>query len=157
MRLNVMVGVNFGPNKFGSVRQFTYKLKATHLAQSKYSSEIYPEYHRTVQYIYRYIHDRSLSWLGTFTFLWLGTLTFVAWYTHFLAWYTHFPGLVHSLSWHGTFTFLAWYTHFPGLVHSLSLLGTFTSIRRVKLVSWDHTVKYQRAKNCFFQSVTLNY
>jgi uncharacterized membrane protein (DUF485 family) len=43
-----------------------------------------------------------------------------------LAWYIDSPGLLHSLSWLGTFTFLAWYIHFHGLVHSLSWLGTFT-------------------------------
>jgi uncharacterized membrane protein (DUF485 family) len=35
-----------------------------------------------------------------------------------LARYIHFPGLIHSLSWLGTFTFLARYIHFPGLIHS---------------------------------------
>ena len=75
------------------------KFKSKHFVQSKYSSKIHMKYHRAVQYRYRYIHDRPLSWLGTFTFM---------------AWYIHFPGLVHSLSWLGTFTFLIWYIQFPG-------------------------------------------
>jgi uncharacterized membrane protein (DUF485 family) len=46
----------------------------------------------------------------------------------FLAWYIHFSGLVHLLSWLGTFIFLAWYTQYPGLLHSISWLGTLTKV-----------------------------
>jgi hypothetical protein len=62
-----------------------------------------------------YIHDRSLSWLGTFTFL---------------PWYTHFPGLVHSLSWLGTYNLLTsrveqfWVVHLFAFVSNISMSQT---------------------------------